>query len=194
MLLSCPCDRRASQLTSPQVLVRAWSCQQAWAGRGSEGYRGHELGIVLKTATRIGLRPGEIEHELAPRVELAIERQRRTQSSTQIGEHEMTRCPSAPLADTSLVLECRQEFVTQQQCIVAEQVVPLQRRDFVDAGETPRPIFRRLWTWAWRSHDGYPRSGQGLFATSRAPRFAVRASWHPGVPGTCRHRAPPCNQ
>ncbi len=60
-------------------------------------------------------------------MELAVQRERCTQPSTQVGENEMTGCPTAPSADTSLMLEGGEKLVAQEEGVFAQERVPLLR-------------------------------------------------------------------
>ena len=110
------------------------------AGHGRERHRRQEFRVVLDPVLRIRIRPGEIEHELAARMSLAIQRQCAHQPAAGVVRDQMLRRPSGPRRGAAGFLEREQEFMPQERLtLAAGECVPLGRVDLGDAPQESRP-------------------------------------------------------
>src|SRR6185369_12685408 len=107
-------------------------CQEAWAGGRREGRHAHELRVVAQASLLIRARPTPIEHELAPRIALAVQRQSRFDFAGGGLQQQMPRTPAGARADTTCALEREQELVTHERIAARLQRIPLLRGNAAD--------------------------------------------------------------
>src|SRR6185312_11971033 len=131
-LAAHPLEQRRAQRSRRQIRPG----QQPRAGGRREGHRAEELWIVGQAALLGGARPGEVEHELAPGMLLAIQRCG-SGEAPRIEEQQVLGCPAGARAGATGVLEGVQEFMLQER-IAAGQRIPLRRGDLADALEYPK--------------------------------------------------------
>jgi hypothetical protein len=118
--------------------IGAGGDQQACAAHRCEGYRGEQFGVVIEAVLRIGIGPGEIEHEFAARMRLRIERHDPQRDTVCILEHEMPGRPTGAGHGAPGFFEREQELVPQERLRVTGQRIPALRLDGGDAGKKPR--------------------------------------------------------
>jgi hypothetical protein len=106
--------------------------QQTRSGRGRERYRDREFGVVTTAHAAVGLRPGEIKHELA--VGMGFHKSRRGGGEPAcIGEGDIGWLPSRASAYAGRMLERCKEFVAQERITISPESIPLPRVELVDA-------------------------------------------------------------
>ncbi len=106
--------------------------EKARTRRGREGYGDGELRVVAPADSCVGLRPGEIKHELAVGVALDEGRCGRRQSRF-IGHRNVGGVPARTGPDAVSVLEGCEELVSQERVAISSQGIPLPRVELVDA-------------------------------------------------------------
>src|SRR5665213_2221976 len=129
----CPLAHGGKQAGTQGFGRQSRTAQQPRAAGWRERYGAQQLRKVLEPVLLEGARPGEIEHELAPGMGLAIERCGRGQSM-RVKQGQVLRGPAAAGSGAAAVFERGQEFMTQER-IVARQRVPLLGGYLGDARE-----------------------------------------------------------
>ena len=86
----------------------------------------------------IGIRPGKIEHEFAPRVVFEVERHAAHGATRRILEHEMACGPTGARRRAARLFERQQEFVAQKGLSRPRKRIPALGIDFLDAREKSR--------------------------------------------------------
>jgi hypothetical protein len=106
--------------------------QQARAGCRREGCHADELRVIAQARLRVRARPAPIEHELAPRIALAVERERCFDFAGGRLQEQVARDPASAGADASGALERQQEFVTHERIAARLQRIPMLSWNAVD--------------------------------------------------------------
>ena len=149
--------------------------QQPRAAHRREGHGRQQFRVVLEAMLRVGVGPGEIEHEFAARMRLAVQAawpptaRRRASSITQ-----MPRRSSRCAARRSRIAPARAGIRGAGTAAPrAGQRIPTRRVDFRDAVEECAP---------------------GREVTRGRTRGLTCGSASMLVPDICPHRAPPCSR
>src|SRR5947209_16842232 len=106
----------------------------------------------MKTVLRVGIGPGEVEHELAPRMGLAKERHGTLRLAACILENQVLRCPAGPGRGAAAFFERQQEFMPQERLTGASRAragrerIPARGIDLRDAGEKASARGGHAWT------------------------------------------------
>ena len=117
--------------------------QQARAAHGRERHRREELRVVLESVLRISIRPGEIEHELAARMALAIQRHRAHQPPLGVRARSDAPASNRFRRGASGFLEREQEFMSQKGlCGAPDERIPLGRARLRRCSEGAGPARR----------------------------------------------------
>jgi len=88
-----------------QLTGSLYVAQQATAGDRSERHCTKQLGVVGDAGPLAGIRPRPIEHVLAVRMKLAIQRQGCLQRALRVAQQAMGRLPATAPSDTAAVLQ-----------------------------------------------------------------------------------------
>ena len=105
--------------------------EQPRPGRGRERRGDHQFRVVLKTVACIGLRPREIEDELAVGMRLEPTGCGGRQSFG-VAEGDDERLPTAASADAAAFGERGEEGVAQERVMRVAERIPFVRRDVLD--------------------------------------------------------------
>ena len=160
---ACVLDQRLGHALARVLRLR----EQTRPGRRRERRHAHELRVVAQSCLRVGARPAPVEDELAPRIALAVERQRGFEFAVRGLQQQMARHPSGAFADASGWLERQQEFVTHER--IAGQIGRIRQGI---------PVLRR----------------NGGDRIDNAQRHFSACSQRRAGPDICPHRALPCSR
>ena len=115
-----------------RCLVEIGTDEEARTGRRRERHGDGELRVVAPADSCVGLRPGEIKHELAVGVALGEGRCGGGESRCII-QRDVSRIPTCAWTNTVRALEGSQELVSQERIAISSQGIPLPRVEVFDA-------------------------------------------------------------
>ncbi len=139
-----------------QLTGSLYVAQQATAGDRGERHRAKQLGVVGDAGPLAGIRPRPIEHVLAVRMKLAIQRQGCLQRALRVAQQEMGRLPAATPTHAAAVFQRAEEGVTKEGLIIAQQRIPFGGRQF---GEAVQGLDRHARSLACPAGEKKPRQG-----------------------------------
>lgn len=121
------CGQRRQLLRHRKTCGRV-TCADPRSGARRERDRIDQLRVVRVADAPAGIRPGEVEHELAIGMRFQVQRRDRGDSAV-IGEHCVTRRPAEFRADAAMAFQRRQKGMTRKRVARRKQGIPLRSRD-----------------------------------------------------------------
>ena len=169
--------------------VRVVPGQEPRTRHRRERHRQLELGVVPPARPLEGVGPAVVEHVLAHRVGLRVERRRRPQRPVRALHRHVIRRPAGLGAHAAALLQRLEKGVGQEGVVAAGAGVPLggvDPPDVVDGLDGRRRLFDV--THGWRSPSSLRRRRPGAASFSRSPPWRRSRRMRRRAASPCRWR------